>query len=89
MPWCVIDLVLTKGPTMKIAVLNDIHGNSIALDAVLKDIGKDVDKFLFLGDYAAIGHDPVGVFQRVNRLPNSVFIRGNTDRYLTTPTYPG
>lgn len=73
---------------MKIAVISDIHGYSIALDAVLKDIDGAVDAYLFLGDYAALGPDPVGVLERINSLPNAVFIRGNTDRYITTPTYP-
>ena len=73
---------------MKIAIITDIHGNSIALDAVLKDIDSNVDAYVFLGDFVAIGHDPVGVLERVSNLPNATFIRGNTDRYVTTPTYP-
>ena len=48
---------------MRIALLSDIHGNSIALDAVLEDIPQQggIDAYWVLGDLAAIGHDPVGV----------------------------
>lgn len=69
---------------MKIALLSDIHGNSIALDAVLADIAAQggVDGYWILGDLVAIGPDPVGTIERLTSLPNARFIRGNTDRYV-------
>ncbi len=69
---------------MKIALLSDIHGNSVALDAVFEDIKSqgDVDAYWILGDLVAIGPDPVGVLQRLINLPNTQFIRGNSDRYI-------
>ncbi len=75
---------------MRIAILSDIHGNSIALDAVLADIERQggVDGYWILGDFVAIGHDPLGVLERVNALPNLVCTRGNTDRYLVTGERP-
>ncbi len=75
---------------MKIALLSDIHGNSIALDAVLQDIANQggVDQYLILGDLAAIGFDPVGALERVRSLPNLLIVRGNTDRYLVTGELP-
>lgn len=76
---------------MKIAILADIHGNSLALEKVLDDIQSNggVDEYWFLGDYAAIGHDPAGVMERVSALPGARFIRGNTDRYICTGEIPG
>ncbi len=75
---------------MRIAILSDIHGNSIALDAVLADMPSqgEVDAIWVLGDLVAIGHDPVGVLERLAKLPNAIFIRGNTDRYVTTGDRP-
>jgi predicted phosphodiesterase len=75
---------------MRLALISDIHGNSIALDAVLADIqaAGGVDGYWVLGDLAAIGYDPVGVIERLARLPNAQFTRGNTDRYLTTGDSP-
>lgn len=69
---------------MKMALISDIHGNSIALDAVLADIATQggVDAYWVLGDLVAIGHDPVGVLERLAQLPNARFVRGNTDRYI-------
>ncbi|UCG26335.1 MAG: metallophosphoesterase family protein [Chloroflexota bacterium] len=68
----------------RIAVLADIHGNSIALDAALADIEArgGVDAFWFLGDYAAIGPDPVGVLERLATLTSAHYVRGNTDRLV-------
>lgn len=44
---------------MKCAILSDIHGNSGALEAVMKDIeGKQVDSLISLGDVVGYGCDP-------------------------------
>ena len=51
---------------MKIAILSDIHGNSLALDAVLSDLKKEeIDGYWILGDLVALGPDPVGVLERI------------------------
>lgn len=70
---------------MRVAIFSDIHGNTIALDAVLREIEADggVDAFWFVGDAAAMGFDPVGSIQRLMALPNLTAVRGNTDRYTT------
>jgi predicted phosphodiesterase len=75
---------------MRIALLSDVHGNSIALDAVLADIDQcgGVDEYWFLGDLVALGHDPVGVVERISSLPAARVIRGNTDRYVVTGERP-
>jgi len=70
---------------MRIAILSDMHGNCVALDAVLADIATQgpVDAYWLLGDLVAMGPDPVGVMHRIHALPNYQAIRGNTDRWLT------
>lgn len=75
---------------MRIAILSDIHGNSIALDAVLGDIRArgGADAYWVLGDLAALGPDPVGALERVVALPNATITRGNTDHYLVTADRP-
>lgn len=74
---------------MRIAILADLHGNPLALDAVLGDIqaAGGVDGYWLLGDYAALGFDPAGVIDRIAALPNVTAIRGNTDSGLTQPSY--
>src|SRR5688500_16412267 len=71
---------------MRLAVFSDIHGNSVALDAVLADIERQdgVDAYWVLGDLVAFGPDPVGVLERLERLEHEEFVRGNTDRYLAS-----
>jgi len=75
---------------MRLALLSDIHGNSVALDAVLADVEMSggADAYWVLGDLAAIGHDPVGVVERLVALPNVRFVRGNADRYVATGERP-
>ena len=75
---------------MKLAILADVHGNPIALDAVLRDIDErgGVDGFWILGDLAALGYDPAGTLARLASLPNARIVRGNTDRYVVTGDRP-
>jgi predicted phosphodiesterase len=74
---------------MKIALLADIHGNSLALDAALADIDAvGVDQYWILGDLVALGPDPVGVLERLSNIQNCCIIRGNTDRYVVTGDRP-
>ena len=75
---------------MRIALLADIHGNSIALQAVLDDIQArgGVDGTWVLGDSCAVGYDPIGVLERLTVLPNLIAIKGNADRYSTSFDLP-
>lgn len=73
---------------MRLAILSDMHGNPIALDAVLDDIAAQggVDSYWFNGDYAALGFDPLGVLERITAIENAVYTRGNTDRSVASET---
>jgi predicted phosphodiesterase len=69
---------------MKIAVLADIHGNLLALDAVLADVGKrHVDLTVNLGDIAS---GPLRPSETVDRLmPLGLpTVRGNHERQVLT-----
>jgi predicted phosphodiesterase len=75
---------------MRVALLSDIHGNTIAFDAVLSDIERSggVDEYWALGDLVALGPDPVGVVERLDALRPVSVLRGNTDRYVVTGERP-
>lgn len=75
---------------VRLAILADVHGSVIALDAVLGDVVAQggADGFLVLGDHAALGPDPVGALERLTALPDARLVRGNTDRYATTGDRP-
>ena len=75
---------------MRIALLADIHGNDIALKAVLDNIEENggVDTYWILGDLVAIGSAPIKVIEILQELPVEI-IRGNTDRYVCTGDRPG
>jgi len=75
---------------MRLAILSDIHGNPLALDAVLADIQSqgEVDAYWVLGDFAALGYDPLTPLEKVTALSHASFTRGNTDRYVVTQDLP-
>ena len=65
-----------------IALISDVHGNAVALDAVLRDIAQhDVDQVVCLGDIAACGPEPEAVIARLSELGCSC-VAGNTDEWL-------
>lgn len=73
-----------------LAVLADIHGNSIALQAALDDLDTqgDADFLIVLGDLAVFGPDPVGVLALLKEREPILQVCGNTDRYLVEGRYP-
>jgi predicted phosphodiesterase len=62
---------------MRIAVLSDVHGNLVALDAVLAHAGA-IDGVWHLGDIVGYGPDPDGVVARLTDV-EAVGVRGNHD----------
>jgi predicted phosphodiesterase len=69
---------------MRIAIIADIHGNALALDAVLADLGRDgYDQLVCLGDAIQGGPQPEEVVARLRDLGCPVVL-GNADAYLLT-----
>jgi predicted phosphodiesterase len=68
---------------MRVAILSDIHGNAVALDAVLADLAGrgPFDKVVVAGDLVWAGPRPREVVDRV-RAMDAVVIRGNTDAFF-------
>ena len=68
---------------MKIAIISDIHGNSEALKATLKDIEKrQVDKIICLGDTIAKGVHPKECLSLI-RKKCEIVLQGNCDVYFS------
>ena len=72
---------------MRIAVLSDIHGNLLGLDACLTDLESQggADGVVIAGDLCLDGPKPKKVLQRLEEI-GAACIRGNTDRYLSEDT---
>ncbi len=67
---------------MRLAVIADIHGNDLALQAVLSDIARQgIDDIVNLGDCFSGPLEPGKVAARLTSL-NIPTVRGNHDRYL-------
>ena len=68
---------------MKIAVISDIHANTLALEAVLNQINSlGADKIFCLGDILMAGYDPNGTAKTILGLDNLEIIQGNTDKMV-------
>src|SRR3954454_10170968 len=72
---------------MKIALISDIHGNLVSLQAVLEDINKcHVDQIICLGDVATTGPQPHEVITLLREL-NCPSLMGNHEDYLLQPVW--
>lgn len=67
---------------VRVALIADIHGHLLALDAVLADIAShDIDKIVCLGDIALGGPHPHECIQRVREL-KCLVVKGNCDQWI-------
>lgn len=74
---------------MRIAVISDIHGNAIALEAVLNDLsGEAIDQIICLGDAIQGGPQPALAVARLRELGCPV-VMGNADAWLLTGAETG
>lgn len=70
---------------MRIALISDLHGNQLALDAVLAEVARlACDQLICLGDVATLGPCPRQVIATLRRL-GCVCILGNHDAFLLDP----
>jgi len=67
---------------MRVALISDLHGNMVALQAVLQDIERrPVDRIVCLGDVATLGPAPDRVVETLAEL-GCLCILGNHDEFL-------
>ena len=70
---------------MRIALISDIHGNAIALEAVLAEVDREgVDRTICLGDVATLGSQPREVLDML-RARRMVSVLGNHDEFQLVP----
>ena len=67
---------------MKIGIVNDIHNNLIALEAVLNKIENECDMIICSGDIIGIGPYPEETVQKVMQIENLIAVKGNHEKYL-------
>jgi len=74
-------------PSKRVAVLSDVHGNAVALQAVLEELSaENVDQIVFGGDLTW-GPLPEETLALVSELSTpALFVRGNAERALLEPS---
>lgn len=75
--------------SMLTAFLSDIHSNRQALEACLMHAkAKNVERYVFLGDYVGYGADPEWVVNTIREhvAKGAIAVAGNHDRAISDPT---
>src|SRR6185503_3219730 len=69
---------------MRIVIFSDVHGNIVALEAVLADIRRYAapDALFVAGDLVLLGPRPAETLALLRSLDGARFVKGNTDQYL-------
>jgi predicted phosphodiesterase len=74
---------------MRVAVFSDMHGNCVALDAMLADLRRHpADRVVCLGDAIQGGAQPAATVRRLRELGCPV-VMGNADAWLLTGVVTG
>jgi hypothetical protein len=82
---CSVQLKLWNADMQKTALLSDIHGNTIALQAVLEDVQAQGCRRVFvLGDIIN-GMDPSNCITILREIEDLQCIKGNAEHYVLTP----
>jgi predicted phosphodiesterase len=69
---------------LRVALFSDVHGNAVAFDAMLADLGEQsVDQVVCLGDHAQGGAQPAECLERLRDL-GCPAVMGNSDHFLLT-----
>lgn len=70
---------------MRLAVFADIHANVEAMQAVTEDFkGRQIDRYICLGDLIGYGPNPNKCIDLVRSLPNLTVVLGNHDAAVTS-----
>lgn len=70
---------------MRIAIISDIHGNFVALEAVIHDLqSEQIDRIVCLGDVVSGGPQPVEVVNQLKTM-NVPVVMGNMDAWCLSP----
>lgn len=69
---------------MRIVIFSDVHGNVIALEAVLAEIRRAAapDALFVAGDLVLLGPRPAEALALLRSIDGARFVKGNTDQYL-------
>jgi predicted phosphodiesterase len=69
---------------MRIVIFSDVHGNVVALEAVLADIRREAapDALFVAGDLVLLGPRPAEALALLRSIDGARFVKGNTDQYL-------
>lgn len=66
---------------MRVAIFSDVHGNAVALEAVLAHMRREAapDLIVAAGDYASDGPRPAEALALLRSMDNTRFVMGNMD----------
>ena len=74
--------VIDAGAATRVAVLGDVHGNSVAFAAVLEEIRADPPDLVVVNGDLSWGPEPEATLAMADGLADAFFVRGNAESAL-------
>ena len=74
--------VIDAGAAARVAVLGDVHGNSVAFAAVLEELRQDPPDLIVINGDLSWGAEPEATLALADTVPNALFVRGNAESAL-------
>jgi predicted phosphodiesterase len=70
------------GYVSRLAVIGDVHGNAVALRAVLDEIRRDPPELVIVNGDLSWGHEPETTLTLADKVVDALFVRGNAESAL-------
>lgn len=78
--------VVDAGSVSRLAVIGDVHGNAVALAAVLEELRRDPPDLVVVNGDLSWGQEPEETWALADSLENAFFVRGNAESALIRRT---
>ncbi|MGH3116258.1 MAG: metallophosphoesterase family protein, partial [Gaiellales bacterium] len=74
--------LVEAGRASRVAVIGDVHGNAVALAAVLEELRRDPPELVVVNGDLSWGAEPEAALELADSISDTVFVRGNAESAL-------
>ncbi|HEU0304182.1 MAG TPA: metallophosphoesterase family protein [Gaiellaceae bacterium] len=81
--------IVDAGAVSRVAIIGDVHGNAVALAAVLEELRRDPPDLVVVNGDLSWGAEPEATLALADELDGALFVRGNAESALLAAATSG